>query len=144
MMRYALALASAMALIGCGSSSGPLSQGPSEDQQAQLAAYAATNQYPTNMQASNNLQAAAILNKGGDTITIRNFSEQTLHNAKVWVNGAYVREVDVIPAHGSVVLNRGQFFNSAGRSLSDQNVSVANVQIQSSNQLYNLQGPQFE
>lgn len=149
MIRHTLTLAVAAALVGCEASArvGGNGGGSSSPAQAtQRAAFAASpdNQYPSDAQASDDLRAAAIVNREAGTIKIYNFTDDPLQNAKVWVNGEYVNQVNRIPANSSTTLNRSQFYNKNGTSLANNKVPVQRVQVQSGDTLSNLQGPVFE
>lgn len=146
MLRYTLLILAAVAVAGC-ASEGPLekmSGTPSSAEQAQLAAQAASVEYPMNTKSAGQLQSAAIVNRDKHTITIRNFGDQNLQNVNVWVNGAYVRHVDSLPSHSAITINEAQFYNRQGTNLLSDMVSVNKVQVQSNNQLWDLQGPQVE
>ena len=116
----------------------------SDQQRTQLAAYAAQQQYPREASASDDLRAAALINRDKNSIRILNFSDRPLNDAIVWVNGAFVHRVDAIPPNGSVTLPRASFYDATGRSLANQSTSANRVQIQWGDELYNLQGPVYE
>jgi hypothetical protein len=115
-----------------------------DTQRTQLAAYAAQQQYPRDATASDDLRAAALIDRDKNTIRILNFSDRPLNDAIVWVNGAFVHRIDAIPPNGSVTLPRAQFYDATGRSLANQSTSANRVQIQWGDELYNLQGPVYE
>jgi hypothetical protein len=149
MLKQTLALVVVAALAGCqaGASFDPQfgdSNKQSSEQRTQLAAFAASTEFPRDAQASDNLRAAAVINRQNSSIRIYNFSDRPLRDAHVWVNGAFVNRVDNIPPNGSVVIPRSNFYDATGRSLSTQSTSANRVQIQWGDELYNLQGPVYE
>ena len=113
-------------------------------QRTQLAAFAAQQQYPRDARASDDLRAAALIDREDNTLRILNFSDRPLNDAVVWVNGAFVHRVASVPPNGSVTIPRGQFYDANGRSLANQATSANRVQIQWGDELYNLQGPVYE
>ena len=135
-----------LAGIGCsaGASFDPQMGRSNNQQNTQLAAYAAQQQYPREARASDDLRAAALVNREKNTIRILNFSDRPLNDAVVWVNGSFVHRVDAIPPNGSVTLPRASFYDATGRSLANQSTSANRVQIQWGDELYNLQGPVYE
>jgi hypothetical protein len=152
MLRHTLPalLLGSLALAGIGCSAGAEfdPQFGSSDQKAgqrtQLAAYAAQQQYPRDATASDDLRAAALIDREKNTIRILNFSDRPLNDAVVWVNGAFVHRVETIPPNGSRTLSRAQFYDATGRSLAGQSTTANRVQIQWGEELYNLQGPVYE
>jgi hypothetical protein len=77
----------------------------------QLAAYAATAEYPTTEEASTDIQATALVNGKGQTIQIVNASDKNLSQANVWVNKSFVARVNSLPAHSTVALKYDSFYN---------------------------------
>jgi len=146
MYRPIIAVMTAGLLVGCqaGASFDPQSGRQSESDQTQLAAYAASSQYPRDAEPSDDLRAAALINRGDNTIRILNFGDRPLNDAVVWVNGAFVGRAASIPPNGSITLSRTEFYDATGRSLASQATSANRVQIQWADQLYNLQGPVYE
>jgi hypothetical protein len=148
MLKQTLALIVVAALAGCqaGAEFNPqLGKSDSSDsERTQLAAFAASAEYPREAEASDNLRAAAVIDRKNNSIRIYNFSDRPLRDAHVWVNGAFVNKVDNIPPNGSIVIPRGDFYDATGRSLASQSTSASRVQIQWGNELYNLQGPVYE
>jgi hypothetical protein len=146
----ALLIGGLCAAVGAGCSAGASFDpefGRSNDndaQRTQLAAFAAQQQFPRDARASDDLRAAALINREKNTIRILNFSDRPLNDAVVWVNGAFVHRVSTVPPNGSVSIPRAQFYDSTGRSLSNQATSANRVQIQWGEELYNLQGPVYE
>ena len=150
MLKQIVPLAVLAALVGCQAGAefnpqfGKSDREAQQAQQTQLAAFAASAEYPRETQASDNLRAAAVINRENDTIRVYNFSDRPLRDAHVWVNGAYVHKVDNIPPNGSVTIRRANFYDSTGRSLASQSTSANRVQVQWGDELYNLQGPVYE
>ena len=132
----ALALAS---IVGCSANSNfqPFaSNGP--DERAQFAAYAATAKYPTDMKASDDFKAIALINPGNESVKLVNYSDEPIRNANVWVNGTFVYKVGTIPSHGAVVVDRDQFYDGTGDTMQRLNATASRVEIQSGDHLYTL------
>ena len=140
------AIAVALFVAGCSTSAelDPFGKKPSESERTQLAAYAASADYPRDATASDDLRVAAVINRKNDTIRVFNFSDRPIQDANVWVNGAFVRKVPVIPPNGSVTLDRSTFYDATGRSLSGQSASANKVEIGWGDDLYRAQGPVYE
>jgi hypothetical protein len=149
MVRQGLALVLVSLLAGCqaGATFNPRmgrTAAPTSEERTRLAAFAASAQYPQQVQAQDNLRAAATVNREDGTIRILNFSDRPLRDATVWVNGSFVQRLDVVPPNGSVILDRGQFYDATGRSLADQRTTATRIQLQWGEELYNLMGPIVE
>jgi len=115
------------------------SESDSSQERTQLAAYAATAQFPRDVQPSKELPVGAVV--GGDTIKIHNYSDQPLRDANVWVNGAFVRRVATIAPMGVVSIKRSQFYDATGRTLASQQTTITRVQVQAGDTVYNALGP---
>ena len=139
----AIALAGVI-LAGCSASTKMANPFKGDDtQKTQLAAFAAQSQYP-NKQASDELRAAALVNKGDNTIKLINSTQQAINDTKLWVNGSFVTHVDTIPAKGVVTIKRENLYNRDGISLAKANTGIQKVQLEMADKLYNLEGPAFE
>lgn len=148
MFRQTLMSLSLAGLMGCAAGAelqNPFRGGTAQAQaeQAQMAAFAATAEYPRG-EASDDLRAAALINRDGGTIRVINFTDEPIRNARVWVNGAFVQEVGTIPPNGSVTLRNDRFFNSDGQTLAQMNTAPVRVELQSDDKLHRLQGPVYE
>jgi hypothetical protein len=150
MLRQTLLLAAAAALAGC-ETSARIAPVAGKDKpaplQTQLAAFAANpdNHYPTDAKASDDLRAAAVIDRKANTIKIYNFMSDPITNAKVWVNGTHVYQISSIPAKQSKTLQRSLFYDKTGVSLASVNTPVTQVQLQTGDgALANLEGPVFE
>lgn len=139
MLRKTVIALAATTLIGCsaGGTFSPLGS-KSSGEQAQLAAYAATARYPGDAKPSTDLRAAALINPKSDAVKIVNLSDQPVRDANVWVNGTFVRKVNIVPAHGAVVLDRSEFFDASGQNMTKLNAPVHKVEIQTGDHLYAL------
>jgi hypothetical protein len=144
MFRAAAIALGAIILVGCSTSASVQNPFKSDDtQKTQLAAFAAQAQYPTK-QPSDDLRAAALIEKGDGTIKIINTTNQALNDARLWVNGAFVTHVDTVPAKGLVTIKRENLYNRDGISLAKASIGIKNVQLEMGDKLYNLEGPAFE
>lgn len=104
-------------------------------------AFAKTAQYPADLHATDDLRATALIQDNG--IKIANATDREIHDVKVWIDGTYVSQVNSIPAHGSVTVERKAFADRNGNLPSDTK-GFKQVQLQTRDNLYNLQGPVFE
>jgi hypothetical protein len=136
-----LALSSVAMVAGC-RQDGDDMELTRENEAATLAAYAATAEFPKDRNAEGNRSIAAVVTKRG-SIKLMNFGE-TLTDADVWVNDAFVRHVDRIPGNRTITLSDEKFYNSSGQNLEDQNAIPVKIQITSDKKLYNVLGPQGE
>jgi hypothetical protein len=138
MIRQTFTVLALASIVGCSSGSGlkPFASGPDREEAAQLAAYAATARYPADAKPSSDLRAAALIDPKGDEIRIANLSDQPLRDVNVWINGTFVHKVSVIPAHGTVTVDRKEFYDPSGKSMAQLNAMVHRVEIQSGDHLY--------
>ena len=145
MLRYGLAVLALMAMAGCESSTkvDPMARSQSVTP-AQLAASAARAEYPQNAKASDEMRLVCMIHRENKTIRILNPGEQPMTNVKIWVNGEFVQDVDNIPAHGMVSLRREDFYNRAGLRLTQGNITVDRVELQTEGNLYRIFGPVYE
>jgi hypothetical protein len=131
-------------LVGCSTSAKVENPFKGDDtQKTQLAAFAAQSQYPSK-QASDDLRAAALVNREDGTIKIINSTSQALTDTRLWVNGTYVTHVDTVPARGMITIKRENLYDQKGISLSKANASINKVQLEMGDKFYNLEGPAFE
>ena len=138
MLRQTFAALALASVVGCSASTSfqPFaSKGP--DERAQLAAYAASTQYPDG-KPSTDIKAAALINPRDNSVKIVNFSDEGLRDANVWVNGSFLHKVGMIPSHGSVSLDRDQFYDAAGENMKKVNSTPNRVDVQVGDHLYRL------
>lgn len=128
-----------MALVGV---SGCAAFDKSNSTDTQYAALAARSKIPA--EASDTLQATALIDRKANTIRILNPTDRSIRDAKVWVNQNFVTPVDNIPSHGLVTLQRGEFYDSSGRPLTRSDTTANTVQLEEDGKLFNLLGPVFE
>jgi hypothetical protein len=107
------------------------------------AAFANTARFPADMKASDELRATAIIDRSSNTVKIANPNAQEIRDAKVWIDGQYVVQVNSIPARGTVTINRSDLSDRNGNLPADLR-NVGQVQLQTRDNLYNLQGPVFD
>ena len=93
-----------------------------------------TPRYPTDVRASDDLRATAVVDRAGGRIKIVNPSDQPLRDVKVWVDGRYAGSIAEIPARATMSVDRG------GLDVK----STSRIQIQCGDKLYNVQGPAFD
>ncbi|HEV7298997.1 MAG TPA: hypothetical protein VGN72_06485 [Tepidisphaeraceae bacterium] len=139
-----LSIALLIGAVGCGSGgSGKVYQPKTKD--TALAAYAGNVQYPTDMQATEDASVTATVNKQNGRITIRNFSNKAIIEPRVWVNQVYVLRTRTLSPQDTIVLDKGDLYDSAGRSLRDQSPNAINtIHLQTDRTLVKAKGPLFE
>jgi hypothetical protein len=145
MLRETLMALALTSLVGCSASFQPIgSSSPSQDETAQLAAYAATARLPDNVDVHHDMKVAAVVDRGSNSIHIYNFSDQPVESGNIWINREFVQRVDSIPAHGQIVLSRAKFFDRNGQSLTTASVSTETIHLQHDNDVYELLGPAYQ
>jgi hypothetical protein len=147
MFRTILATVLIGALAGCSAKLEPVGMGDgSSSQEAQLAAYAASeeNQFPRDAEASGDFHAAAVVNRDDGTIRIFNYTNEPINNAKLWVNQSYVRRLDAIPANGSKRVSFSELYNSKAQTFTAAKAPITSVQLQTGDRLHNVLGPAYE
>lgn len=140
MFKHLLVGVAMVALAGC-EGAATVNPPTSPDDPARLAAIAAHDQYPTNVQASNELAIGAQILPNRNEIQLINYGNRPLPQSNVWVNGSFVQQVDRIPALGVMSLREDRFYSSAGDRLDKMNVHITQVQIEQGGKLYNVWGP---
>lgn len=134
----------AISMIGCTASIEPAGSASSNElPEAQLAAYAASTKYP-DKNASDDMKLGAMVNRDDKSIQLINYTDKTLTDAKVWINQGYLYKVSSIPAHGYATLSTADFYNGSGHALSEMNNPVNRIQVETSDGLFNVQGPVFK
>jgi hypothetical protein len=136
MLRTAVIIFVAGSLCGCAAFNG------SDLEETQHAALAARSKIPDQVAGTMNL--TALVNRDNRSIRILNPTENAIRGAKVWVNSNFVMAVDNIPPHGSVTLDRGDFYDASGTPLTKASSTVTTVQMEENGKLHNLLGPVFE
>src|SRR5437764_13396065 len=117
MLRHTLAALTLASVVGCSANSSfqPFAHG-GEDR-AQLAAYAASAHYPTDVKTSHDARIAALINPRNESVKIVNFGDEPMRDVNVWVNNTFVHKVSVIPSHGSVTIDRAEFYDASGQDM---------------------------
>lgn len=145
MLRFLPLMTAAALLIGCaGEVNNPFSDSGANINEAQAAAFAASHEYPADVEASNELPLTVLISRGDGEIQVINASDQAIRDGIVWVNGSFAAELENLPANGTVTLPRDAFFDRSGARLSNVQTSANRVQLQIDDRLHNLQGPVFE
>lgn len=139
MLRQTCAALVLATMVGC-SAGGQISNpfASNKNEQAQMAAYAASTQYPTSVHAEEGRRAAAIIDPKNGSVEVMNFSDEPMRDVNVWVNGSFVRKVDVIPSHGTRTVTAGQFYDASGRNMATLKASPNRVELQSGDKLWGL------
>jgi hypothetical protein len=142
MLKQTIVLLGAVALAGCqgaGDQSARMTaQAPTAPE---LAAYAGAHRYPAT-QPARPLNAAAIVNRDRGIIKIYNFTNQPIQGADIWVNQAFVQHVNgIAPGSAPAVIRFADLYNGLGQQFSSQNEQVRTVRIESSGNVYTLEGP---
>jgi hypothetical protein len=147
MLRRTLLLLALTSVAGCSATGefNPVGQGADKEMTpTQLAAFAATAKYPET-QPSNGLRVAAIVNRDKGTIKVYNFSGQPIHNARVWVNKAYVAKIDGIAPQNKASVDVDKLYGPFGNNFASQkDTPISSVQLQTDEGLFDVQGPAQE
>jgi hypothetical protein len=142
-----LALAAAASVAGCSANGefNPVGQGAEKEMTpTQLAAFAATAKYP-DTQPLNGLKVAAIVNRDKGTIKIYNFSGQPIHNARVWINKAYVAKIDGVAPQNKATVEVDKLYGPFGNNFASQkDTPISSVQLQTDEGLFDVEGPAQE
>jgi len=106
--------------------------------------YAATAHYPGNaMNSTANVLVGALDRPGEKRIELLNLSDNAVPDAKVWVNGAYVRQIGTLPPRGTTSVDYSGMLQ-AGQTAMDfarAEQAVTKVEIETGNVLYRVLGP---
>ena len=146
MIRSLLGLSLAVAVLaGCESSSSSRARFKPKQKDTNLAAYAATVQYPTGVLPVKDQPVTATINKTTGNITIRNFTDKTMVEPRLWVNQVYVLRLSSIGPQSVISVSRDDLYNSSGQSLATQPIDTINkLDLQTEQNLIEVKGPQFE
>lgn len=128
-------------LIGCGASGGR--EYSPNAKPTQLAAYAASMPFPSNLNAQENPDLVALINRQSGAISLMNLGPQPLRDFNLWVNQSYVLHVDRVDPNTARVINKTDLYNSAGNNMenaSPESIRRLNVQTRDG-ALYNVKGP---
>jgi hypothetical protein len=110
----------------------------------ELAAYAASHPYPTTMPATEQMHAAAIVNKSSGTIKIYNFGTRPIRDARIWVNKGYVQHINGVAPGSSAIIRMDELYNGLGQTFTSMNSPVSLVQVELDDGLFLLLGPAAE
>ncbi len=121
-------------LAGCASNSSTTSR----SEATQRASYAATAKLPAERQPSD-LHIAVLVK--GDHMRLVNFTDDTIRNADIWINGTFVHHIDALPARGSVTLLKSAFYDTTGHSFADVSTPTHEVTVQQGNTVSTTLGP---
>jgi hypothetical protein len=138
MLRQGLLAVAVLGVMGCNGND------RARVTETQKAAMAATAQYPQDAQVTEDMRATVLVQRDGERIRIINASDQAIRDARIWINGSYVANLDSLGPRSIVTLRRGDFYNDNGRTLAMEGATVQRVELQSNNQLHRLYGPVFE
>ena len=145
MIRQTIALLALAALGGCAANAEFGAPNSTQRMTAtQLAAFAASTEYPANQTGRNDLMAAAIVDRGDKEIKVYNFSNQPIRDARLWVNRSFVARIEGIAPLSKAVIKGDRFYDKMGNSYAKQSVEVSQVELQTAEGLYNLMGPVTE
>jgi hypothetical protein len=100
----------------------------------------ATNRYPSDLTASDQLHVTALVDHDGNGLRVANASDKDIRDAKIWLDGSYFARVSSIPTRTTVTVDRKSFVNESGNSPTSLK-GVKSIQVQMSDGLYNVQGP---
>jgi hypothetical protein len=117
--------------------------GPSTNPDAARPAAGRGDWYPSDAKATGDIPFTAVVSSSGDALKIVNPTDRDVRDAKVWVNGSYVAWVSEIPPRGTASVRLSDFTDSRGNTLSDAK-AVRQIQVNSRDGVYNVQGPAFD
>jgi hypothetical protein len=110
-----------------------------------LAANAANAEFPRDVEPVRDLSVTATVSRATGKITVRNFTNKTFAEPRLWINQIYVLRLPTIGPDSVLAVNRADLFDSAGRSLATQPVdAIRKVQLETERNLIDVQGPQME
>lgn len=95
------------------------------------------------MQASHDLNLGAINDRDAKVLRVYNFSDQTIPASTLWVNGAFLSQIEPIPPKGHVTLKYSQLLEQ-GVNINDfSNVQapITKVELQNDRGLFAVEGP---
>ncbi len=119
--------------------------GKPSDSAAAAAVAADLTLYPRDLKASDDLRATAVVDPTYSSIKIANASDRDLRNATIWIDGKYAAQIGQVPARGTVTIQRSDLVNRDGSAAPVADLkNVARIQLQTRDNLYNLQGPVFD
>lgn len=138
MLRETFAALALATIVGCSASGGITPVASTNHDQAEMAAYAATAQYPATARPDEGRRMAAIIDPRANTVEVMNFSDEPMRDVNVWVNGTFVRKVDVIPARGTRTFTAGQFYDSSGRNMATLRATPNRIELQAGERLWGV------
>jgi hypothetical protein len=137
-----LGLSIALAAAGCqsgGNSYNPKTSAP------ELAAYAASVTYPSNSTPMTDTSITSTVDRRSGAITIRNYTNKTIVEPRLWVNRMFVLRLPTISAQSTIKISKDDLYDSAGRSMASQPTeSIKRIELQTEQNLIDVQGPLFE
>jgi hypothetical protein len=141
MLRRTLVLGLVLTAAGC---SAPGEYEP-QARPTQLAAMAASTEYPRRMNVSRDLALTSTVDRRTGVITIRNFSSEALYNGKVWINENYLIPVNTLGPNTTLRIDPKDVYDGAGNPPNRQNPqSVRKIEIQVDDEIHAVEGPLFE
>jgi hypothetical protein len=138
MLRQTFAALAFTTMVGCSANSNFQPFAAGREEQAQLAAYAASTPYPHDAKIEESHRAGALIDPKSDTVEILNFSDQPMRDVNVWVNGTFLRKVDVIPSHGTRTVTANQLYDASGHTLAALKGTPSRVELQADDRLWSL------
>lgn len=140
-LSIATAVITGAVLVGCNSNP---NQYKPQASATEMAAYAASTKYPTDVTPQENLHLTAVVNAGSGQLTLRNFGGPGLANFNLWLNQTYVLHIDRLDPGKSKVIDLVDFYNSGGNNdLTPDKITRVQVTTMDG-KLYNVQGPQTD
>jgi len=138
MLRQTFAALAFATMVGCSANTNFQPFAAGHEEQAQLAAYAASTPYPHDTKIEESHRAAALIDPKSDTVEVLNFSDQPMRDVNVWVNGTFVRKVDVIAPHGTRTVTANQLYDASGHTLAALKSTPTKVELQADDRLWGL------
>lgn len=100
-------------------------------------ARASNARYPDDLKPSDDLRAAATIDRANRTVRIQNYTANELRGGDLWVNETYVSPIPTIASGASAAVPLNQFYDRDGRPLPALTES-SKLQLQTAGKLYNI------
>ena len=120
-----------------GSSSVAVAPSTPNGRDPERVARASNARYPDDLKPSDDLRAAATIDRANRTVRIQNYTANELRGGDLWVNETYVSPIPSIPSGGSTAVPLNGFFDRDGRPLPAL-TDTSKLQLQTAGKLYNI------
>lgn len=115
----------------------PAAPGTPAGRDPERVARANNARYPDDLKPSDDLRAAATIDRASRTVRLVNYTANEIPGGDLWVNETYVTPLPSIPSGGSAAVPLNQFYDRDGRALPAL-TDASKLQLQSAGKLYNI------